>query len=381
MAAGRGARAGLGYNKAFYRLAGMTVLGRTLHVLDACDEIDEIVPVIGEDDLKAYRNVCAEEGPFRKLKPFVLGGSVRRESVYNGLKALSEYTDIVLIHDAARPFVTNRIIHAVIAEVVQFGSGVISCKINDTVKRTDLNGVAVETVNRDMLRTVQTPQAFRFKDILKAHETVPSDFPATDDASLYENMFGAARLVTADGADQNIKLTTMEDIMQAENSLNPAFRTGVGFDVHRLAKDRKLILCGVEIPHETGLLGHSDADVALHALIDAMLGAAALGDIGRLFPDTDDSFKDISSLVLLKNTNNVIEGAGYRVSNCDITIVCQRPKLAEYIDEMRNNIAKTLIISRDCVSVKATTTEHLGFEGRQEGISAQAAVMLKRNNL
>ena len=164
----------------------------------------------------------------------------------------------------------------------------------------------------------------------------------------------------------------------AEERLMPALRTGTGYDVHKLASGRKLILCGVEIPHETGLLGHSDADVALHALMDAMLGAAALGDIGRHFPDSDKAYEGISSLILLKETNRLIRETGYEVSNCDITIVCQRPKLAPYISEMRLNTANALGIPEESVNVKATTTEQLGFEGRQEGISAQAAVLLKR---
>lgn len=378
VAAGKGSRTGLGYNKAYYPLAGKSVLGRTLRALSACTEITGILPVISTDDEELYSTVLLQEGPFEKLEQHVFGGKTRRESVYKGLKALPRDTDIVLIHDAARPFVTNDIVRTVIDRAQKCGSGVISSPVSDTLKRIDESGNAVETLDRSRIMAVQTPQAFSYIQIMKAHEEAPEDYPATDDASLYERCFGKTCLVTAPEAKLNIKLTTMEDFRLAEERLMPALRTGTGYDVHKLASGRKLILCGVEIPHETGLLGHSDADVALHALMDAMLGAAALGDIGRHFPDSDKAYEGISSLILLKETNRLIRETGYEVSNCDITIVCQRPKLAPYISEMRLNTANALGIPEESVNVKATTTEQLGFEGRQEGISAQAAVLLKR---
>jgi 2-C-methyl-D-erythritol 2,4-cyclodiphosphate synthase len=233
------------------------------------------------------------------------------------------------------------------------------------------------------LRAVQTPQGFSKDLLLRAHRLAEElGMLATDDAALVEALGVPVRLV--EGSYDNLKLTTPEDIDAAEAVLRrrsgntPAMRIGHGYDVHQLVPGRKLILGGETIPHETGLLGHSDADVALHALIDAMLGAAARGDIGQHFPDSDQKYKGISSLMLLQETGVLLEKLNWRVGNAEITIAAQRPKLAPYIPAMRQNIAKALQISLDCVSVKATTTEHLGFEGEEKGISAQAVCMLVR---
>jgi len=259
----------------------------------------------------------------------------------------------------------------VISDAMEFGSGVISTKVIDTIKRVDESGFAIETPVRDTLRAVQTPQAFSYSEIMKAHKYAKeTGYNATDDAALYEYLFGRVKLTEAKSAMANKKLTLKSDF--EENAPHFLFRTGTGYDVHRLVEDRKLILCGEEIPYEKGLLGHSDADVALHALMDAMLGACALGDIGKLFPDSDMSYKDISSMLLLDRANKKILESGFTLSNVDITIVCQRPKLSPYIPKMRENIASVLSIPVDRVSVKATTTEKLGFEGEGLGISAQA---------
>ena len=229
---------------------------------------------------------------------------------------------------------------------------------------------------------VQTPQGFRFGDLLAAEEkALQEGFTGTDDASLMER-YGYPVFLTP-GSRRNLKLTSPEDCMIAEAFLAdeespsfPALRIGQGYDVHRLVPDRKLILCGVEIPHTLGLLGHSDADVALHALMDAMLGAAALGDIGKHFPDTDPRYSGISSMLLLEHTVALLRDKGFRLANADITIVAQRPKLLPFIPAMRDNVARVCGLPRDRVSVKATTTEKLGFEGRMEGISAQAVCLL-----
>ena len=371
VAAGKGTRAKLGYNKAYYDLGGKTVLETTLRAL-MDSPADEIVPVISKDDAELYARLIP---PLPKLKAPVFGGDTRRDSVYSGLTALPSDTDIVLIHDAARPFVTKEIIEAVIRDAAAYHSAVICTPITDTVKRVDGAMNAVATEDRRALVTVQTPQGFDFGMLKKAYEILPSDELATDDAYLFEKCYGSVHLTTASGAEKNKKLTNPEDF--ALNDI-PDFRTGTGYDVHRLVEGRRLILCGEEIPYEKGLLGHSDADAALHALMDAMLGAAALGDIGKLFPDRDPSYEGISSLILLEKTNDALRNTGYEVSSCDITIVCQRPKLAPYIDKMRRNIADTLKIDFSRVSVKATTTEHLGFEGAGEGISAQAAALVRR---
>ena len=207
---------------------------------------------------------------------------------------------------------------------------------------------------------------------MKAHEyALKNHFSATDDAALYEFLYGRVKLTEAESAMENKKLTLKSDFESEMPKF--LFRSGTGYDVHRLVEGRKLILCGEEIPYEKGLLGHSDADVALHALMDAMLGACALGDIGKLFPDNDMSFKDISSMLLLKRANEKIIENGFTVTSCDVTIVAQKPKLSPFIEKMRENIASVLSLPADRVSVKATTTEKLGFEGEGLGISAQAS--------
>ncbi len=372
VAAGRGARAGFEYNKLFHKMNGRTVLTHTLNALSKSGLIDEIALVLSESDLEAYESIKLQEGACPLVKAVAPGGSTRQESVYSGLKALSENTDIALIHDCARPFVTDEIIQNVISDAIHFGSGVISTKVIDTIKRVDEEGFAVETPARDSLRAVQTPQAFSYAEIMKAHEyALIHNYTATDDAALYEFLFGRVKLTEADSAMENKKLTLKSDFESDMPKF--LFRSGTGYDVHRLVEGRKLILCGEEIPYEKGLLGHSDADVALHALMDAMLGACALGDIGKLFPDSDMSFKDISSMLLLKRAHEKITEYGFRVTSCDITIVAQKPKLSPYITKMRENIASVMSLPVDRVSVKATTTEKLGFEGEGLGISAQAA--------
>lgn len=371
-AAGRGERSGLGYNKVFYQLDGRSVISRTLDALAGSGLIDEIVLVLADGDMEAYNEVVRREGACPLVKGIARGGDTRQKSVMNGLKALSNDTAIALVHDGARPFVSREMISAVIRDADEYGSGVISSPVTDTVKVTDSDGFAVSTPDRARLRSVQTPQGFRFAEIMEAYEYAEREgISATDDAQLYERRFSRVKLTAVPGAEKNVKLTNPSDFEKPM----PRFvvpRVGTGYDVHRLTEGRDLVLCGVNIPFEKGLLGHSDADVALHALMDAMLGAAAMGDIGHLFPDSDEKYRGISSLKLLAETARALREKGYAVSNCDVTIVCQRPKLAPYISKMRENIAGVLGIDTDSVSVKATTTEKLGFEGEGAGISAQS---------
>ena len=310
VAAGRGARAGLGYNKAFYPLAGRSVLSRTLDALTDSGCIDELVLVLSEDDFNAYEELTAREGRNPLVARVVKGGSTRQASAHNGLRALSEDVNIALVHDVARPFVSREMIDAVLDGVIQFGAAVISTPVSDTVKETNAQGFAVRTPDRASLRAVQTPQGFRLGEILEAYDWAEREnVAATDDASLYEKRFGPVLLVTTPGAGRNVKMTTQEDFARAEERLCPP-RVGMGYDVHRLVEGRKLVLMGVEVPWEKGLLGHSDADVALHALMDAMLGALALGDIGHLFPDSDDRYLGISSLKLLEAVRDRVTEKG-----------------------------------------------------------------------
>lgn len=377
VAAGRGTRAGFDYNKVFHMLNGRSVLNRCLDALSQSGFFREIVLVLSESDMDAYRKLCMKEGACPSVSHIVPGGSTRSHSVRNGLNVLRKDTDIVLIHDGARPFISREMIAAVIEDVKKYGSGVICTPVTDTVKMTDGNGFAVSTPDRSLLRAVQTPQGFRYADIMEAYSAFGETETATDDAAVYERRFSKVKLTDAPNAEKNIKLTTPVDFARAENA--PVLpRIGTGYDVHRLVEDRKLILCGVDVPYEKGLLGHSDADVALHAVMDALLGAAAMGDIGHLFPDSDERYKGISSLILLDETRKALEANGFTAYNVDVTIVCQRPKLAPYIAEMRENIARTLRLPVSFIGVKATTTERLGFEGEGLGISAQAVATVIR---
>ena len=276
------------------------------------------------------------------------------------------------MHDAARPFVTAEIVRATVESAREYGSGVIATPVTDTIKQIHPDG-SVSTLDRSALRAVQTPQTFHVKDLIAAHERAQKDdLPATDDAALYEHYYGSVRLVTVPGAEANVKLTNPQDFRDTQC----AVRIGSGYDAHRLKEGRRLVLCGVEIPHDRGLDGHSDADVAVHALMDALLGALGEGDIGRHFPDNDPKYKGISSMKLLENVMQIVGDRGYAVGNADVTIVAQKPKLAGFMNQMREN----LIAALECpnVNVKATTTERMGFEGEEIGISAQAVALLTR---
>ncbi len=299
----------------------------------------------------------------------VEGGSSRAQSVYNALQAL-EGAEVVAIHDAARCLVTPTVIQESIKSAVRCGSGVAGIEARDTV-RLD-NGI----LDRNRIILAQTPQSFRYDRILQAYQRAFEDgYEATDDLALYERM-GYTGVFTS-GSILNQKLTYPSDMPMFEAVLSTSQRVGFGEDTHRLLQGRALILGGVEIPYKLGLYGHSDADALTHAIIDALLGAAALGDIGRHFPDSDEGYKDVSSLVLLEHTGALLERAGYRVVNIDATVVAQEPKLAPYISEMRAKLARALQIDAALVSVKATTPEHLGPEGRLEGITARCICSIK----
>lgn len=372
VAAGKGERSGLEQNKVFFSWRGETVLGRSLDALESSGVLDGIVLVISESDRDLYERMVRREGAHPLVKQIAFGGETRRDSVYNGLRALPEDAEIVAVHDAARPFVTAEIVRATVESAREYGSGVIATPVTDTIKQIHPDG-SVSTLDRSALRAVQTPQTFHAKDLIDAHERAQKDdLPATDDAALYEHYYGSVRLVTVPGAEANVKLTNPQDFRDTQC----AVRIGSGYDAHRLKEGRRLVLCGVEIPHDRGLDGHSDADVAVHALMDALLGALGEGDIGRHFPDNDPKYKGISSMKLLENVMQIVGDRGYAVGNADVTIVAQKPKLADFMNQMREN----LIAALECpnVNVKATTTERMGFEGEEIGISAQAVALLTR---
>lgn len=367
-AAGFGKRMAAPLPKQFLKIGGKTILETTVKKFENLSIIDQIIIVTAGD----YQDLCCQffHEQINASKIHVIcGGKERQDSIYQAVRYLQEQgaeeDAVVLIHDGVRPYASGDLIRRVAERVVSDGAAIAAVPPKDTIRHEEEG-----TLDRSRLWCVQTPQGFQFSILRDAFEKAFQDgFYGTDDAGLVERI--GQRVSIVEGENTNIKITTPEDLT-VEN------RIGTGFDVHRLTENRKLILGGVEIPFEKGLLGHSDADVLLHALMDAMLGAAALGDIGKLFPDQDDSYKDISSLLLLERTGRAVAEAGYSLGNLDATIICQRPKLAGYIDQMRENIARVLGVPIEQVSVKATTTEKLGFTGRGEGIAAEAVCLLTR---
>ena len=356
-AAGSGSRMGGRLPKQYMKTGGEVILRKTAEIFASCPVIDNIIVVAD----MAYMDLCEDvlKGIEHRT---VSGGELRQDSVYEGLKCTD--TDIVLIHDGARPFVTQQIITEVTAAAAEYRAAVCAVRPKDTIRTKQ------GTLNRNELYAVQTPQGFDTAAIKAAYEAAYAEgFYGTDDAGIAERAGLEIRIVS--GSYDNIKITTREDLPMET-------RVGTGYDVHRLEEGRKLILGGVCIPFERGLLGHSDADVLVHAIMDALLGAAALGDIGKLFPDTDDRYKGISSIELLKAVGEAVSEAGCTIGNIDATLVAEKPKIAPYIEAMRENIAGALDIDTDRVSVKATTTEKLGFAGRQEGMEAQAVCILNR---
>ena len=362
-----GASRRMGFDKLSYRLPdGRTVLETSCALFAAHPAVDELVLVAGGNrpQCEAIAAACP------KPCTVVQGGATRADSVRSGLAAAKG--QLVAIHDAARPFASAEIITAALQAAAESGAAAPAVPVKDTLKVADQDGKVVATPDRATLYAVQTPQCFDRALYLQALEAVSGEKASlvTDDCSLFE-LAGLPVTLTA-GDYANLKITTKEDL-QKEKTM----RIGHGYDVHRLVEDRKLILGGVEVPYEKGLLGHSDADVLLHAVMDAVLGAAALGDIGQHFPDTDPAYKGADSLALTREVAKIIAAHGYKVGNIDATILCQRPKLAPHIPAMRRNIADAFGLPLDAVSVKATTEEHLGFTGEGLGIAAHAVALIE----
>lgn len=367
-AAGSGKRMGAPIPKQFIINKGRTILEQTVELFAMNNMVDKVILVVSG----SWREYCEKlfaYSPYKEKLIFTEGGVERQDSVYQALIAIEEdgadENDLVLIHDGVRPYASHSLIEAVCRKAMEMGAAVPAVPPKDTIRHETAG-----TLDRSRLWCVQTPQGFRKSLIMRAFRRAFDDgFYGTDDAGLVEYL--GEKVAIVPGETTNIKITTPEDLT-VEN------RIGTGFDVHQLVKGRKLILGGVDIPYEKGLLGHSDADVLVHALMDAMLGAAALGDIGKLFPDNDDRFRGISSMKLLEEVGRVLKEKGYTFGNADVTVICQKPKLAGYIDEMRKGIAGVLDVDLDRISIKATTTEKLGFTGRGEGIAAEAVCILNK---
>lgn len=362
-----GASRRMGFDKLSHRLpGGLTVLQTSLRAFENHPRITQIVLVAGAN-LETCRQLAAA---CTKPCTAVPGGATRAQSVCAGLAAATG--EMVAIHDAARPFVSEEVITAAIDAAEQTGAAAPAVAVKDTVKVAAADGRVLNTPDRSTLFAVQTPQCFRRELYLRALDAVSGDKAdlVTDDCSLFE--LAGLPVVLTPGDYANLKITTKEDL-KGESTM----RIGHGYDVHRLVEGRRLILGGVDIPYEKGLLGHSDADVLLHAVSDALLGAAALGDIGKHFPDTDPRYEGADSLRLLQEVGNLVRQAGYTVGNVDATVLCQAPKLAPHIQTMRANIARALDVPVECISVKATTEEHLGFTGQGQGIAAHAVALLE----
>lgn len=373
VAAGNSTRMGGTGSKVLLPLCGKPVLAYSLDVLDSCDYVTSIAVVCREEDMPAIQPLL--DG---RKKPAVMvpGGKERQDSVQNGIAALED-CDYLLIHDGARPLLSPELCERVCRETLVQGAAAAAVKVKDTCKLADAEGFVEQTPPRDRLYAVQTPQCFSKEMYLYAVEKASMEEKVfTDDCQLIEAAGGKVRLV--EGDYKNLKITTPEDLLSAQIFIKGenAMRVGTGYDVHRLGENRKLILGGVEIPYHLGLVGHSDADVLAHAISDALLGAAAMGDIGKLFPDNDPAYEGADSLKLLQQVCEKIREKGYSIGNIDATVIAQKPKLAPYIQTMRQNLAESCGISADQVSVKATTEEGLGFTGEGLGIAASAICLL-----
>lgn len=369
-AAGMGTRLGSDIPKQYLKIAGEPILVKTVRAFCQNQRVDHVFIVTNEDYIQHCLQLKEDYG-LDKVVSVVKGGAQRQDSVYAALQEVNRKrpgVGYVLVHDAARPFVSQETIDYVIEAAVGVGAAVACVPVKDSIRQ----GSSAESrnVERENLYNVQTPQGFKKSILMQAYEEAfTSGYYGTDDASLVERIGQPIELVR--GHYDNIKITTKED-MPMES------RVGNGFDVHALVEGRPLILGGVEIPFEKGLAGHSDADVLIHALMDALLGAVALGDIGGHFPDTDPAYKGADSVKLLQHVKHLIDEEFYKISNVDITVMAQRPKIKPYIEQMRKVLADTLEIDISRISIKGTTTERLGFVGREEGIAAQAVCLLYR---
>lgn len=379
-AAGRGARMGSPVPKQYRNLAGKPVLRHSIETLLRLPGCLSLTVIIDPHDAKLYHEAVSG----LDLPTPIHGSDERNKSIYNGLKELPDIKneDLILIHDAARPCLKGREIEKLLEALLNNRAACLAAPLSSTLRRAGDDGEAAEIIPRDSLWALQTPQGFRYGDILDAHRAADPQTPHTDDTRLVSALGIAVKLV--EGSETNIKITRPEDFELAQKILNeqPLFLTGTGFDVHAFSKDRPgpVRLCGVDVPSPHALEGHSDADVGLHALTDAILGAIGEGDIGRHFPPSNDAFKNMDSAVFLEHALNLMRGGGGTLVNIDITLICETPKIGPHAEAMRARLAALTGLPPARVNVKATTTEKLGFTGRGEGIAAQAAasVLLRK---
>ena len=381
-AGGSGQRMGLKQPKQFYELAGCPILVHTIRAFQNAPCINEIIVVAPADYLDEVKAMVATYG-LDRVSQVVVGGATRQDSVRAGVNAVRAGTEYVAVHDGARPFVAPELIEACVAKAQETGAALAAVPVRDTLKTVADEDLVVNTVDRSVLWQAQTPQVVRLGLLQEAYRITDADgFVGTDEASLLEHIDCPVRVV--EGSERNFKITRPEDLRIAEallmtdskQGIANAPRVGHGYDAHRLVADRLLILGGVTIPHSLGLLGHSDADVLTHALCDAVLGAIGEGDIGRHFPDTDPQYKGADSLKLLARVMEIAAEKGYQLGNADITVIAQKPKLAPHFPAMREKLAKACEVGEAMINLKGTTTEKMGFAGREEGIAAHAIVSM-----
>lgn len=369
--AGRGERLGLGYNKALLNIGGMELFMHSVKTFSEIKECNKIILVTNINDAGHVRDII-KKYPYKT--EIVIGGSRRQDSVLEGVNAVT--SDIVLIHDAARPFVLKEDILNLYETVQKTNNwATLASRVNDTIKEIN---ASVKTLARDNLYAISTPQAV-IKDEYINYVNDLSHKNLLDDMEPLELIKGKKPEIVI-ASNNNFKITTKSDIEYAEyllegnNKMN--YRSGLGYDIHRLGKNRKLILCGVEIDSEVGLIGHSDADVVLHAIMNALLGAASLGDIGEHFPDTDPKYKDVDSKILFKEVMNLLDNEGYKVANLDVSIICQKPKLLKYKPLMKQVLVDLLKTSEDKISIKANTNEGMDAIGKGLAIACLANVLI-----
>ena len=374
VAAGRGERMGAGVSKLLLDLGDRSVLRWSVGIFDAHPMVDELVAVLPAEWIA---DAAARLGVTSRPCRAVAGGAERHDSVRAGFAALGPGVDLILIHDAARPFADAALVDRVIAATREAGAAVPALQARDTVKRAGPSRFVAETIPRQEVWLAQTPQGFR-RSVLERAMASSDGRGVTDEAMLVERSGQAVRLV--EGDEQNVKITTPDDLALARHRILSVPRVGTGYDLHRLVDGRPLVLAGVRVPSPRGPLGHSDGDVACHALVDAMLGAAGAGDIGQHFPNSDPRWKDAPGLDLLARAHDIVRRRGLSVTSADVTIVLEQPKLAPHVPAIRAALAGALGLQPDEVGVKAKTNEGLDAVGRGEAIAAHAVAVLAGGN-
>jgi 2-C-methyl-D-erythritol 4-phosphate cytidylyltransferase/2-C-methyl-D-erythritol 2,4-cyclodiphosphate synthase len=372
VAAGTGSRVGGPLPKQYQEINGTPILAITTNRFLTMPEIQRTIVVINKNHQEYFDTIVL---PFLKgTVELTYGGKLRQDSVLQGLKQLPS-DELVLIHDGARPFVSKNLIKTIIKQTREHGAAAPGLKITDTPWKVE-KSLVVAGVNRTNLYNAQTPQGFYKRDIFTFYNKM--DESKTDDVGLAIKNGLTVKFVK--GEENNKKITTMADMMSYNTGQNihTEFRTGIGYDVHAFEKGQTIILCGIKIPYKYSLMGHSDADVSMHAITDALYGAIAEGDIGTWFPPNEPEWKNKNSEIFLEHSKNLLSNRGFLISNIDCTIICEEPKITPHVKKMKDNIARILDIEKQRISIKATTSEKLGFIGRKEGIATQAIATVKK---